>query len=66
MAWRDREGLLNIEFCDDGRVEDNKQGRWMNMGTVWTIPADLRNQVYDLPDWFWKTSYWYSDQPDWE
>jgi hypothetical protein len=25
MAWRDREGQLNIVFSDDGRVEEEKE-----------------------------------------
>jgi hypothetical protein len=25
MAWRDREGLPNLVFCDDGRVVDEKE-----------------------------------------
>jgi hypothetical protein len=25
MVWRDREGCLNIVFCDDGRVVDEKE-----------------------------------------
>jgi hypothetical protein len=51
MPWRNREGLLNFVFCDDGRVEDEKERRGMKMGTIRRIRADTRNQGYDFPDW---------------
>jgi len=38
-------------FCNDGRVEDEKERRGMKMGIIWRIRADMRNQGYDLPDW---------------
>ena len=29
----------------------------MTMRPMWRIPADMRNQGYDLPDWVGKTLY---------
>jgi hypothetical protein len=34
-------------FCDDGRVEDEKERREMKLGAIWRIQADMRNQQYD-------------------
>ena len=43
MVWRDREGWLNFDFCDDGRVVDEKERdggwRWERCGyeQIWQI-----------------------------
>jgi len=34
MAWKDRVGWLNFVFCNDGRVEDEKERRGMKIGTL--------------------------------
>jgi hypothetical protein len=34
MPCRDREGYPNLEFCDDGRVEDEKERRGMAIQTI--------------------------------
>jgi hypothetical protein len=51
-------------FCDDGKVEDKKERRGMKMRTIWRIPANMRNQDYDLPDWVLMTSDLCFDPPD--
>jgi len=37
-------------FCDDGSVVDKKEGWRMEMGMIWRIRADSRNQGNDCPD----------------
>jgi len=44
-------------FSDEARVMDGKERLGMKMRTIWMIPADMRNQGYNLPDLFEKTSY---------
>ena len=38
----------------------------MQLGTMWRIQADIRNQGYDLPDWVGETSYQCGSMPDWD
>jgi len=38
----------------------------MKMRTMWRIRADMRNQVYDLPDEVVKTSYSFNYSTDWD
>jgi len=51
-------------FCDDGRVEDKKEGEGLKMVTIWRIRADMRNQGYNMPGWVGKTSYQCNSTPD--
>ena len=49
---------------DDGTVVDEKE-RWrMKRGKIWRIRADMRHQVYGMPDWVWKTSCQCNYAPD--
>jgi hypothetical protein len=50
MARRDSEGCLNFVYYDDSEVGDKKERSGMQMGIIWYVGADMRNQGYDFLD----------------